>query len=584
MTAPKIRIATIFRLALGIFLLCGAALAQTPVLFFSDLTFGPNTGWNNGSSQGAAVTIWGKNFGSTQGSSYVTIGGVQATSYPEWDVIGPARSLERITFFIPTTAATGSQTISVTVNGVTSNTLPFTVDNTTPIYYISIGGSDSNNGRTTSTPWADLYMFDYSHNPKGDSQYIVYVRSGTYSSACSSISAAICTYASGSPTGGPTKQKALVGYPGDTIPVVNTTKLSYGFWYMPWDYSPYNPNNYYTFSKLSMYGGGSPFTNISGDYIRIVGLYMYNYNQSSDSGVVTFQASQGSVVYGNLFSDNGYSSLEHDLYVQTQTIIPRSWVAGDHASQQIDIAWNEVTGYTTSSSGADFFISGHQTTLQYETNNIWVHHNFFHDGVGTYVYIDDNYIDYDIYVYDNLFVNGQGEANGAVMVENTCTSCYFYANSEYHGATAVTYGQLWARGGVGTANIYSQNNIWYGVSNEPPIYQGGTLWTIASDHDLFYNDGTYSAPSTSGLTVTNGMLDVNPQFANVSTESLQLTANSPHATAANMTSSMSSLPSGLLDYVGVTRPNSAWDPGAYQYQSSSSSAPIAPTGLTAVVQ
>ena len=217
-----------------LFLVCllGAAQAfaqSSPALFFSDLIFGPNTGWNNGTSQGAAVTIWGKNFGSTRGSSYVTINGAQATNYAEWDAIGPARGLERITFWIPTNAATGAGTISVTVNGVTSNTLPFTVDNTTVIYYIDgTNGNNSNNGRTTSTPFKSLYMFnpccDPYHsggqaNPSGDGQYIAYVRGGNYSQL--DTIAGDSTYITlRGPWGGPTKQKAIIGYPGET-PVLN---------------------------------------------------------------------------------------------------------------------------------------------------------------------------------------------------------------------------------------------------------------------------------------------------------------------------------------------------------------------------
>ena len=56
------KVRTLVKLVSAAILLCGMALAQTPVLCFSDLTFGPNTGWNNGSTQGAAVTVWGKNF------------------------------------------------------------------------------------------------------------------------------------------------------------------------------------------------------------------------------------------------------------------------------------------------------------------------------------------------------------------------------------------------------------------------------------------------------------------------------------------------------------------------------------------
>src|SRR5579864_7804675 len=56
--------------------------AQTPQpqIFFSDLESGPSAGGQGGN--GAFVTIWGKGFGSTQGTSSVTVGGGTAAGYP----------------------------------------------------------------------------------------------------------------------------------------------------------------------------------------------------------------------------------------------------------------------------------------------------------------------------------------------------------------------------------------------------------------------------------------------------------------------------------------------------------------------
>src|SRR3954451_10465797 len=89
----------------GLFLLLlfSAALmaAQTapPRIFFSDLESGPNTGGQN--KKGVWVTIWGKNFGPTQGTSTVTIGGGAADNYPLW-------SDTRIIFQLGVNAKTGS--------------------------------------------------------------------------------------------------------------------------------------------------------------------------------------------------------------------------------------------------------------------------------------------------------------------------------------------------------------------------------------------------------------------------------------------------------------------------------------------
>jgi len=126
-------------------------LAAAPVVLFSDLTDGPRSGWNGSSSKGAAVTIWGLNFGSARGTSYISIAGQGLNSsadYAEWGVItNNARGLERITFFLNSSCATGSQTISVTTSEGTSNTLPFYVRTTGNIRFVDhTNGNDSNNG------------------------------------------------------------------------------------------------------------------------------------------------------------------------------------------------------------------------------------------------------------------------------------------------------------------------------------------------------------------------------------------------------------------------------------------------------
>jgi hypothetical protein len=71
--------------------------AGGPVLFFSDLQSGPKTGWEDGAAHGAAVSIWGRNFGPDRGSSFVTVGGVDLTDdadYSLWGGHGPARGAD----------------------------------------------------------------------------------------------------------------------------------------------------------------------------------------------------------------------------------------------------------------------------------------------------------------------------------------------------------------------------------------------------------------------------------------------------------------------------------------------------------
>ena len=116
------------------------AQSLPPAVFHSNLTSGPNTGGQN--NAGAFVTIHGNGFGTTQGSSVVTIGGGDAASYQSW-------SNTSITFQLGSLAKTGN--IVVIVGGVSSNSVPFTVRSGN-IYFVSSSGNDSKTGSYTA-PW-----------------------------------------------------------------------------------------------------------------------------------------------------------------------------------------------------------------------------------------------------------------------------------------------------------------------------------------------------------------------------------------------------------------------------------------------
>lgn len=61
----------ISRLLLLIFfiLIPAFGLAADPVLYFSDLNSGPDTGLGDGLGSGTIVTVWGRNLGNSQGTS-----------------------------------------------------------------------------------------------------------------------------------------------------------------------------------------------------------------------------------------------------------------------------------------------------------------------------------------------------------------------------------------------------------------------------------------------------------------------------------------------------------------------------------
>lgn len=157
-----------------------AAPVQSPVIIFSDLISAPASGWNKATPEkGAVVTIWGRNFGTSRGNSFVTVNGVRLDSEHDYmDVWGkknnPVPFLQTITFQLNSAMTSGDGSISVTVNGVTSATLPFRI-NQSKINFIDINASAGGSG-SFEKPYSNPADFIDNMSP-GD---VAYFRAGTY--------------------------------------------------------------------------------------------------------------------------------------------------------------------------------------------------------------------------------------------------------------------------------------------------------------------------------------------------------------------------------------------------------------------
>ncbi len=273
-------IKTLFRLAPLALLLCAlAAQAQSgPKIFFSDLESGPNTGGEN--SKGAYVTIWGKGFGATQGSSSVTIGGGLAGNYPTW-------SDGKITFQLGAAAATGN--IVVNVGGATSNGVPFTV-RAGNIFFVATTGSDSNPG-TFASPWNTIVKAKNSMSP-GD---ISYIENGVSQTTQDNFTAYLSMDKNGSNNSGTASAPlAIVAYPNATATIGVAGGLAYGV---------RTPNigtheDYWVFSQMHIIGGTQAM-DLGGTGWRIVGNEMQC--PGADNQVGCFEMSNGNQVkfYGN---------------------------------------------------------------------------------------------------------------------------------------------------------------------------------------------------------------------------------------------------------------------------------------------
>jgi hypothetical protein len=560
--------ALIFVFCLSVILQTGASVAfsAAPVLFFSDLTWGPRIGWEGSATKGAAVTVWGKNFGPLGGGSYVTVNGAQITEYAEWGAIGPARALERITFWLKSTCQDGAGKITVTVNGITSNALDFTVKSG-KIYFISVSsGSNSNNGLYSSPgssggPFKDILKFNPENNPSGDSEpTIFYVRGGTYTALdfYNAFVAVRGPYSAG---------HALIAYPLET-PIINSAAAQEGIIWTA-DYDPYGKSSNFTYSKLFCTGGGGAI-GVLGDYNRVIGCTFKDYLDQISSGVVWVTASKYTAIYGNLFDHNGYDSMKHNIYVKTQP-----GLSGDRNTWYTDIGWNEFANAVTNDGrGGLIFISrsSDASTEIYTTQYIFIHDNYFHDGNMEFIYTGDNTPLSDIYIYNNIFRSGNLNMNGAVFLAWDTQSVYVYNNTFYQTSASVP--MVYAVGRDYTTNAVLKNNIFYANPGQTILFAEDNS-TINSDHDLFY--GAPAPSSGSGITVTNPVVGKDPLFMGPTSYNFHLQPGSP---AFNTGTSVVSA-YVTQDYDGISRPRGAlYDIGAFEYDSGGDITPPAkPTNL-----
>ena len=195
-----------------------AAPPQRPIILFSDLQSAPSSGWSAADpAKGAVVTIWGRNFGAARDNSYVSVNGVNLESDSDYmDAWGkknnPVPFLETITFQLNNSMTPGDGSITVSVNGYLSNTLPFRI-NSSNIKFVDNSVSGTGTG-TLDDPYSDPMSFINSMHP-GD---VLYFRGGLYDEKIDNGKATI--WIRDSKTNGTAQDPiSMIAYPGEDVHV-----------------------------------------------------------------------------------------------------------------------------------------------------------------------------------------------------------------------------------------------------------------------------------------------------------------------------------------------------------------------------
>ena len=521
-------------------------LGQTakPQIYFSDLDSGPRTGGEN--SDGAYVTIYGSNFGPSQGSSAVTIGVTPAINYKIWNNT-------KVAFQIPASVATGQQNITLTVNGVTSNAMPFTVRTNGKIYCVSVTGRDSNPGTFAGGCWAKIQHAVDVMLP-GDT---VYVRQGVLEiTADSEGSVGFARYDLTTGSGTLGNPIAVVGYPGETAQVGQSGNTPCGGLNCIEGFrSGYRNSDYITIANLvvrakdfAIQTGGNPAVySPRPKGWRVIGNDCSCPFSRAYAGCVTFGQTDFIYFYGNTIHDSGdVNSDDHGLYFTTDSNhIWAAWntIANIKGCRGIQVHSSPVNG------GGPSDPTGHQ---QFD---IHIHDNLIHDTQCDGIEMSTlDPAQGSVEIYNNVIYNagmGPFNAGGGGYFSCIVISGGFnqppdgsgivevYNNTLYNcGPFAVTAGYGWGGGIVNkglTSNlkIRMRNNIiqqpaqrnqpyWYMESRGAPCLD--TCDLIQGSNNLFWGNGVPIANPN-----ITGSLNTDPRFADAGRFDFHITAGSSAA-------------------------------------------------------
>lgn len=504
-------------LTITICMFAKAGYCAAPTLFYSDLTSGPKTG---GQTEGAFVTIWGRNFGASQGASYVTCCGAQANSYPVWNDT-------EVTFEIDSTAADGAGTISLTTTEGTSNTLAFTIRSGN-IYFVDDDASPGGDGSYASM-WDSPNDF-YNNLTAGD---ICYIKAGSYTGEYGypGWNSNICT--DDTKTGTEASPVAWVGYPGETATFSGQT---YGFRYR-------DSCDYWVISNLGITPNSNGITT-GGTGWRIIGNLIDLNNGGQYEGIGGGGTS--TKIYGNEITNGNGDNLLHCVYM-------------GYGHTDFDIGWNY--GHDND---MGFQIQVHQDGGEY-TFSGKIHDNYLDCGTSSRgITVSESAAGTEVDIYNNIITEGAYSGYGAINVQDADADVDIYNNTVYCVINNIP--GVFINGG-GSGEI--RNNIFYLHDSVEYIAEanGGDRDNFTISNNCFYG--------SSADTYGTSKVEASPSFISAGSN-FHIGASSPCInTGADTTAIV------VTDYDGITRVTNYVDIGVYEYISGDTTAPGTTSDLAA---
>ncbi len=419
----------------------------SPVLAYSDMESGPNYGWSKSEpNKGIAVSIWGRDLGNTRGDSYVSVGGVKLlrdSDYAVWGEVWPTPFWQRITFWLNETMPLGETTITVTVNGVESNPLPFIIREG-KIYFVNTGVDMGDGSFESPFNYERALQFEkFQSLIPGD---IVYYKGGAYERMpiySNGDKANQFLWFGGSSSfkhqhGTKDKPISFIAYPGEK-PIFKEDINSYGIG------AAQLANDYLVLSGFTM---EMPYrvVGVGGNYIRVIGNDIIGMKGSYGNGSAqVLTNASGAKILGNaIHGGRSKNRLDHAIYI-----------SGAPVEEGTHVGWNYI--YDNN------FLRGPEISINHQEDRVPVglnvkSHFIFSNIVdcnpqrATVINVYD--LSYDegdpldpepVFIYNNIFLNSGvkdysdmniGYAH-AFQVTGDHTRIYnnLFYDSAFHGAT-----------------------------------------------------------------------------------------------------------------------------------------------------
>lgn len=463
-----------------------------PRILYTDILSGPNTGGEN--NNGTYLTLFGRGFGVSQGSSTVTINNVPVAAYKVW-------SDSKIA--VQPGSAVSSGPIRVIVNGQASNAdISFTV-RPGKIFFVALNGSDSTGVvGDISRPFRHAQT-TFARSDFGPGDQLI-VRGGTWTDTEPNFLSFLTVYGKGDPT----NPMAFLGYPGEAVNIdipasIATNPSAHGAFHA------YNSLGGYTIANfnVNVNGGGSGCIDMAwgSQQIRIVNNDLQGMYGTSGGSACVGGNGRHFKVLGNKIHDNGGSKLYHAVYFDNQQC---------QGTDDIEIAYNQIYNQ---GGGRGIQIYHGTCTNGTGLTNVSVHHNIIHDIALDGILFGDNsqtgFVAYDNVVYNTGVVSRQMASDylpqspftgGCIRFNSTQLVAQVY-NNTFYNCGQVEPGAI--RFDNTAVQLTLRNNLVSGA-----YFTGSPPPQFTSSNNLWWSSG--AAPSWDTSSVNANPLFVDPSVGN----------------------------------------------------------------------